>query len=177
MSECINLDEHRVAARDEQRQERKLRGRFLQERCEQMPFEVVNGHRWYAPGVGQASPQGGAGQQGPGQPWARGVGDPVDIGRLACGVLESFLEERQQLAYVIAGGELRDHATVSIVQRCLAEKTMREQPLSVVKHGDRRFIAGGFDAQHSHGQFCLLNHTPLESRPFAGALANLSDSS
>ena len=166
-----------MSAGDEQCQERKLGGRSLQERCKEVSLQVVNCYGRNAPGIGQAPSQGRAGQQRPGQSGTRGIGDSINVGRLARGLLESFLQERQQLAHVVTGRKLRYHTAVRIVQLGLTEKPVREQALPVVQYGDRRFVTGGFDTQHSHGQFCLLNHTPLESRPFAGALANLSDSS
>jgi small subunit ribosomal protein S21 len=51
---------------------------------------------------------------------------------------------------VIAGSELRDHATPGTVQVELAENLMRQQASPAVIHGHGGLVAGRFDAEDPH---------------------------
>ena len=68
-----------MAARHQQRQVRERRRHGLQQRRQQVAFEVVHGHRRNVPGIGQRAPQRGAGQQRPDEPGTGGIGDAVEL--------------------------------------------------------------------------------------------------
>jgi hypothetical protein len=50
---------------------------------------------------------------------------------------------------VIARGELGHHPAEGPVQIDLTDEFVREQPAMLVEHGDRAFIAGGFDGKYA----------------------------
>ena len=80
VADAADAHELGVAARDEQRDERKLRRGIGQQRREQMAFEVVHADRRHAQRVGEAVGGARADQQRAGEPGPFGVGDGADVG-------------------------------------------------------------------------------------------------
>jgi hypothetical protein len=126
------------------------RGLGLQQRREQMSFEVMDPYSGLAPGIRQAARQGGAGQKGPDQAGSSGVGDAVQLGRSGFRLLHRAANERQKSANVIPGCQLRHNAAENTMQIDLAEELMGQQTLSPVQHGDGTLITGRFDSEDTH---------------------------
>jgi hypothetical protein len=61
------------------------------------------------------------------------------------------LDQGQQLADVIAGGQFRDDAAIFGVHLDLAEQPMGEQASLTVEYGGSGLVAGCFYAQYFHG--------------------------
>jgi hypothetical protein len=147
-----------VPAGHQQRDERELRRRRFEHRREQVALHVVHADRGHAPGPGQAAPDAGAHEQRPDQPGAGRVGHPVELAGRGPGVGQHPFNQRQQLAHVIARGELRHHPAELGVQAHLAVERVREQAPPRVDDGNAGLVAGSFDAENPHCIFplCLL---------------------
>jgi hypothetical protein len=96
-----HIDEHGVATGDQQRQVRKRWRVDLEQRRQQMPFEVMNRNRGHFPRVGQRPAECGAGQQRSDQAGAGGVGHAVDLAGRCFRIGQRGLEQGQQPAHVI----------------------------------------------------------------------------
>jgi len=140
-----------MAAGDKQRQVREGRWLGLEERREEVSFEMVYPDRWQPPCVREAARQGGAGEQRPDEAGSRRIRHAVQVARAGARPLQRALDQRQQPPHVVAGGELRDHATIRAVQLDLAEELVREEPRACIEHRGGTLVTGGFDGQHSHG--------------------------
>ncbi len=124
----LHFDELGVAARHQQRHVRERRRLRLQQRREQMPFEVMDADRRLAPGVGEAPSERGAGQQCADQAGTGGVRHPVQLGRANAGLVQSGANERQQAPNVIPGRQFGNDAPEDAMQVDLAEKLVGQQP-------------------------------------------------
>ncbi len=60
------------------------------------------------------------------------------------------LDQRDQMADVVARGELGNHAAVGLVQGDLRMQRVRQEPRFAVVDSDAGLVAGGFDAEDSH---------------------------
>jgi hypothetical protein len=127
---------------------------------------------------GQRAAEGGAHQQRAEQPGPGGVGYGVQVGQALVRLAEHLLDQRNQLAHVVAGGELRHHAAVVGVQFHLAVQRVGQQPALGVVQRHTGFVAGGFDAQDQHGVMvtrhgCLRNLRLLQSAGIASRIRRL----
>ena len=77
--DLADLDEHRVAAGDEERHVGKRRRLRLEQRREQVTFEVMNPERGHLPRIGETAGQGGPRQKGADQARTGGISDPVQV--------------------------------------------------------------------------------------------------
>ena len=106
------------------------RGRVrLEQRGQQMPLQVMHAERRARQGIGETAGDGAPDQQRADESRARGVGDPRQDPRPAL-LVEQFLQQRQQLAEMIARGELGHHPAVRGVQVDLAVDLVRSRPRS-----------------------------------------------
>jgi hypothetical protein len=145
-----DVDQHGVAARHEQCQVRE-RGRYgLQQRRQEVTFQVMDRHRRHTPGESQRPAQRGARQQGADQSGTRRVGHAMDLRRSGPGVGQGRADQGQQAPHVVARSELRYHPAIHAMQVDLAVNLVRQQAALVVVDRDRGFIAGGFEGQDAH---------------------------
>ncbi len=144
LADSINPDELRMAARDQQSDEREFWRLRLQHRRQQVAFHVVHAQGRNPPGKGQRLGAGSAHQQRPHQARAGGVGDAIDLGRHAAGFGQDLADQGQHALDVIAGGKLGHHPAVGAVQVDLAEQRIGQQPAFAVVKCDTGFVAGGF---------------------------------
>ncbi len=80
-------------------------------------------------------------QQGADQARACRVGHAVDVLAGTAGLRQAFIEQRQQLAHMVARGDFRHHAAVFGVDMGLRIEGMRQQaPLAVI-NGNPGLIA------------------------------------
>ncbi|EJT85663.1 hypothetical protein PPS11_05192 [Pseudomonas putida S11] len=79
------------------------------------------------PGKGQRLGTGGPHQQSTDQARARGVGDGVDLGGDAAGLIQHLADEWQHALDVVARGKLRHHTAEHAVQVDLAEQRVGQQ--------------------------------------------------
>src|SRR5690606_12382888 len=84
---------------------------------------------------------------------AGGVRHPVQVRGRQTGLGQGLPDQAQQLAHVVAAGQLRHHAAVFGMQRDLAVDRLRKQAGTGggVVDGHAGFVAGGFDAKDTHG--------------------------
>ncbi|MBV6418065.1 MAG: hypothetical protein CMLOHMNK_02845 [Steroidobacteraceae bacterium] len=153
VTDAAHVDEHRVTARDEQRDVRETRRIGLEERREQMPLEMVHVDGRHAPRVREAARERGAGQQRTDETGTRRAGDAVDVTAIRTGRRERLAHERHEAAHMIARGEFRHDAAIEAMQVDLRMQDMREQSATLVEDGDGAFITGGFDREHAHFAF------------------------
>ena len=90
-----DIDQLRVPARHEQREKGEFRRVRLEERREQVPFQVMDGDRGPAPGVGEAAGEPGPDQQRPDEAGTGGIGDTVDAFRTRIRLGERLAHQRQ----------------------------------------------------------------------------------
>jgi len=84
------------------------------------------------------------------QPRSAGDGNAVDRIEADFGLSERQAEHMPHVSEVVAGSELRHDAAVGRMQLDLALHGIA-QHLAVAPHDrSRRFVAGGFDAEHEH---------------------------
>ncbi len=142
------MNQHGVAARDQQRQERERRRLVLQHRRQQMALHVVNRHDRAIPGQSQAGGHAAPDHQRSHEPGSCRVGDHVRP--LDAGLVEYRLHQRQQHADVIARGNLRHHAAIDGVRVDLAVKRVRHQALARAVQRDPGLVTAGFYSQNVH---------------------------
>ncbi|MNN40711.1 hypothetical protein D3C81_1547940 [compost metagenome] len=141
-----------MAAGNQQGDERELRRRLLQHRRQQMALHMVHADRRHAPGQGQRLGAGGPDQQRADQARPGGIGDRIDIGETATGLGQHLADQRQHAFDVVARGQFGHHAAVGAMQVDLAEQRIGQQTALAVIQRHAGFVAGSFQAQHSHWQ-------------------------
>ena len=149
-AEAGDLDQQRMPARDQQGDEGKVGLVVLQQGGQQVRLHVVDGHRRDAPAHGEADADGGAHQQRAHQARTRGVGHPGQVGRDHPGLGQGGVDQGQELADMVPGGQFRDDAPEGGMGGHLAVQAMAAQPPGRVVHGRGGFVAAGFDAQNDH---------------------------
>ena len=150
LAHAAHRGEQRVPARHQQGGERKPGRVRLEHRREQVAFHMMDADRRHVPGQRQAPPDGRAHEQRPGQARAGGVGHPAHLLRPGRGLVHDQLEQRQGLADVIAGRQLRHHPAVGGVQIHLRIKPMRQQAPVRVEQGHAGVVAGGLQPEDAH---------------------------
>ena len=151
IADALRLDEHGVAARDQQRHVREGRRVGLERGREQVTLQMMHPHRRQPPGGSERAGERGPGQQRADQARAGRVGDAVEVGRTGIGVAQHPVDERQQALDMVPRGELGDHPAVDAVQFHLREERMRQQPPPIVEDGGGGLVAGGFEGKDAHG--------------------------
>lgn len=141
---------------DQQGQEGERGWVAFQHGGKQMRFHMMDTEGWHAPGQCQRATDGGPYQQGAHESGTRGVGDAIDGAGGAGGSRHDLLQEGQDLAYMIPGGEFRHHAAVLPVQVDLTVYGMIQQALPGLIDGDAGFVARGFYAENTHLEFSLM---------------------
>ena len=99
----------------------------------------------------QAAPGGGTHQQGPDQARPGSIGQSINIRCCNTRFINDLTYQRQQLANMVAGGQLRDHAAIFGMQLHLAVQGMAQQACVASVNGHAGFITGGLDSKHAHG--------------------------
>ncbi|MCY1532759.1 hypothetical protein D9M68_680480 [compost metagenome] len=137
------VDPHqlRVAARHQQRHERKFGRVGAQERRQQMPFEVMHPQHRLAQRHAERAGHAGAHEQRAGQAGPARVGHHVELGQRAPGLGHDGFGERQHAADVVAAGQLGHHAAVGLVHGDLAVQRVRTQ--------QRQRVAVRLDQRHA----------------------------
>ncbi|ABA52958.1 hypothetical protein BURPS1710b_A0840 [Burkholderia pseudomallei 1710b] len=140
----------RMAARHEQRDERKRRRLGDEQRRQQMPFEVVDADGRLVPRERERVRDARADEQRAREAGPLRERDRVDVvaARAACG--EHLFEQRQRAANVVARRELGNDTAVFAVHRDLRVKRVREQAALGVVEREAGFVAGAFDAENEH---------------------------
>ena len=150
-----DVEELRVATRDEQRDKGEGGRVGGEEGREEVAFEVVHPDGRPAERGGERAGDSGTDEQRSGQSGTSGVGDYIDVGSRQSRLLEASFEQRQDAADVIARGELRHDSTIRRVQIDLAVQLGGGEPGDAVACADDErhagLVAGGFDAEHVHG--------------------------
>ncbi len=143
-----------MATRYQQRHERRFRRVVFHQRGQQVAFHMVYAHRRHLQRPGQRPGHARADQQGPDQTGAGRVGHAVNVVYAEAGVGQGLPHQWQQLADVVAAGQLRHHTTVFGVQGDLAVDRMGAQGRAAgqvgVIHRHAGLITGRFDAKDSH---------------------------
>jgi hypothetical protein len=147
---------------------RKRRRVRLEERRQQVPFEVMHGNSRNPPAIGQATRQRRAGEKGPDQAGTRGIGNCSQVARLGARALEHLRGQREELSDVIARCKLGNDPAVKPVKLDLAVERVRKEASLPVDNGGGALIAGGLDredTQECYLLFCVFFRGSLESRP------------
>ncbi|OIQ78955.1 beta-galactosidase YesZ [mine drainage metagenome] len=144
-----DVEQHRVPARHEQRNEGEIQRRVRQQRRQQMTFEVVHAQQRPVGGQRQRRGQPGTDQQRAGQTGTLRVGDHVDVAQRAAGVGQRALHQRQRARDVVARRQLRDDAAVIAVHRDLRVQRVGEQPVRAVVDCHAGLVARRFQAEHA----------------------------
>ena len=103
-------------------------GSGFEERREQMAFQMMDGDRRAAPGVGEAAREAGSHQKRADEARAGGVGDAVDALWTRIRVGQRLAHQREEPLHMIPGGDLGNHPAIGLVQRDLAVEPMGQEP-------------------------------------------------
>ena len=158
-----------VAAGDDQGEERERDGRFatvagFHEDGVDVAFEVVDGDEGLAGAEGEGLGVEDADKEGSGEAGAVGDGDGVEVGVLESGFGYGGADDRDDVAEVLAAGELGDDAAVVGVEGDLAGDDVREEIAAGADDGGGGLVAGGLDAEDEAGLCFFWLHgavTPL----------------
>jgi len=163
LTDAGHLHQHRMAAGNQQRHERRLGRIGFQQRRQQVAFHVVHADRRHAQRPGHRPRRRGTHQQRARQTRTGGIGDAAEIGRGQPGLGQGLAHQRQQLAHVVAAGQLGHHAAVVRVQLDLAVQGVGQQALAgrlrlPAQQGHAGLVAGGLDAEHRAGDGVPRSH-------------------
>jgi hypothetical protein len=162
-------DQFRMPARDQQRQQRELRGRRgLRHICRVDPgrvdvtFQVVHPHQRAAGSQGQPFGSVHTHDQRTSQPGTARHGDDVHVSQREVGLVQGLLDDGIDRAYMLARGNFREDAAIGSVQLDLCGDHTGQQGAPVFDHSGCRLIAGGLDTQHArgrkHGKDQIIRH-------------------
>ncbi len=122
-----HLEQLRVAARDEQRDEGKRRRISGEKRRQEMTFQVMDTYGRSVQRRGDRTSHAGADEQRTGKPRPAGVGDDVHLVERRPGLNEHLPQQRQHAADVVAGRQLRNDTAVGRVKVDLAVQGLPAQ--------------------------------------------------
>jgi len=123
----LHFYELRMSARHQQRDVRERRRLRLEQRREQVAFEVMHADGRPVPGVSEAACEGGTRQKCADQAGASGVGDAIQLGWPGIGLGQRGTHQWQQPTHVIPRGQLRNDPAEDPMQVYLAEKLVGQQ--------------------------------------------------
>ena len=119
-------------------------------RRQKVGFHVMHADGGHVEAEGQRTAHHRADHQSADQAGARRERHRIDVHRTAAGVVEERVQQRHDLAHVVAGCEFRHHAAVQGVQFDLAVEGVGEQAGARVVEGDAGLVAGCLDAEDQH---------------------------
>ena len=143
-TDAIDPNQLRVAAGNQQSDERELWRLLFEHWRQEMPFHVMHAQGWNAPGKGQRLSAGSAHQQRPDQTRTRGVRNGVDFGGDTVRFSQHLADQRQHTLDVVTRSQLRYNPAVRAMQVDLAEQCVGQQAAFTVIKCDTGFVAGGF---------------------------------
>ena len=154
-----NVEQQRMPARHEQRDERRCQVRVLHERGEEVPFHMMNADQLAVPGVRQRLGVDHTHQQRPDQPRALGYGDGVHGAPADAGLGEGAVHHRRQRRQMGATRELRHHAPEHPVHVLRQDHEPSELGTATLayQHGGRGLVARRLDPEKdvSHVRSCV----------------------
>src|ERR1700759_3790707 len=121
---------------------------MLQQHSVDVAFKVVDGDERLAEGPGQGLGVADADEQGAGEAGAFGDGDGVDFRHGDAGFAEGGIDDRDDGAEVLAGGELGDDAAVGGVDGDLGGDDVGELAAATLDDGGGGLVEGAFEAQN-----------------------------
>jgi hypothetical protein len=140
-----------VAAGDEQRDKGKRRRAFGKKRREQVALEVVDPQGGDTQRKAEGMGEGGAHQQGPGEPRARGVAHGGQIVNISLRLAQHLPRQRNEAPDVVARGKLGDHPPVGLVHGHLGMHRLRDEaPGCCIVERDAGFVTGSLDPEDQH---------------------------
>ena len=167
-----DVDEHRVTARDDQGDVRRIGRTVLQEVRPVVPFQVVDADQRRAgrerERLGGSHPH----EERPDQSGTDRHGDAVHVIEVASGPLERIREERVERLDVRARRHLRDHPPEPLMEMLLAGDQVGADPEAVLEHRDGCLVARRFDPERDHaGRIPSGNDATIASRrrPYAAS--------
>ncbi len=120
---------------------------MLHEDGEDVTFDVVDGEEGLAEGEGEGFGIGDADEQGAGEAGAGGDGDGVEVLEGDAGAGDGLADDGDDVAEVLAAGELGDDAAIEGVEVDLAGDDGREGLRAFADDGGGGLVAGGFNAE------------------------------
>ena len=145
-----DVDEHRVSARDHERDVGRVRLPVREEVGPDVPFQMVH------PDQGRPGREGDGlrgrhpHEQGTDQPRTDGDGNAVEAPEPDTGLVERAFEQRIQRLDVRSSGDLGDDAAVALVEMLLPGDQVRADLGAVFHDRDRRLVARCLDAEGDH---------------------------
>lgn len=137
---------------------------MLHKHGEDVAFEVIDGEEGFAQGEGEGFGTGDADKQSTGEPGAGGDGDGVELTGGCSGACQGFPDNGNDVAEVLAAGELRNHAAVEGMEVNLAGDNRGEGLSAVPDHGGRCLVTGGLNAEDEAGGHLSMVAGELERR-------------
>ena len=107
----------------------------------------MHGKRWQAPAPGKGLCHGAANHERTNQSGSAGVGNAFKVDRVYVLLVQELMDQRQDFAHMVSGGQFGDHAAMLCVKCGLAKQGVGEQALVAVVQADCGFIAGSLDAK------------------------------
>jgi len=148
--------EVRVSAADDQCEEGQLKGGLLrlphlQQHGVDMALQVIHGDERLAQREGERFGIGDADQQRACEAGAFGDGDGVQVGEADSSAGDGLTHDGNDVAQVLARGQLRHHATVDGVHGHLRSDYIRKRLRTGAHHGGCGLVAGAFNAEDQAG--------------------------
>ena len=91
----------------------------------------------------------GTDEQCPGETGTFGICNEADVVHADAGIGQGLADQREDMADMIARGELGHDTAVACVQRDLAVQPVGEQPARARIDGNARLVAGRLDAENA----------------------------
>ncbi len=120
---------------------------MLEQHGVDVAFEVVDGDERLAERVGEGFGVADADEQRAGEAGAFGDGDGVEVGKGDAGFAEGGVDDGDDGAEVLAGGELGDDAAVGGVDGDLGGDDVRELARAALDDGGGGLVAGALDTE------------------------------
>ena len=135
---------------------------MLQQHGVDVAFEVVDGDERLAQREGEGLGVADTDEQRAGEAWAFGDGDRIQLRHAYAGFAEGGVDDRDDGAEVLAGGELRNDAAVGRVDGDLRGDDVRELAGAALDDGGGGLVAGALDTQYEarSGVCCVVHHPP-----------------
>ena len=143
-------DEIGVRSRDDQSQGGKCQVR-LSEKCRvDVPFEVVHAHQGQIQAEGERFRRGHADGQRSHQSRPAGHREGVEVAQCHAGLLQGFVDHREQTFDVFARCQFGHHATKPAMEIGLRGDDAALDDPAVSDHRGRGLVTGGFDTEDAH---------------------------
>ena len=156
VADARDAHELRVAAGNEQGDERKGRRSRREQRREQVAFKMMDGNDRHAQGGGQPFGKSDADEQGARQSRPLRIGNGGDFVQCPFAFTQHLPQQGNRAPDMVARGQFGHDAAIVLMHADLTVQGVCEQAvMRRIVEGETGFIAGGFDSKNQHGRHCI----------------------